>query len=120
MNAANSCGVLPTGSVLWLSSRSRTSGSMQRAHELAVQPVHDRRRRCGGREPAEPADHFETGQARFRDRRQLRRDGRALRARDRERAQLARLDLRRRGERDAEERLHLPRDDFGERGPPPL
>src|SRR5437660_2841496 len=61
----------------------------QRLAHLGLQPHHDLGRRAGDAEESLPADHLVTRHARLRHRRQRRLERRALRARDRERAQLA-------------------------------
>jgi molybdate transport system substrate-binding protein len=89
MIAANSAGVLPTGSRPSSSNFLRTSGIARALTVSPVQFIQNILRRAGRRQQAEPRHGLEAGESGFRHGRQLGRQRRALDRGDGERAQFA-------------------------------
>ena len=89
------------------------------AHRL-VDLVDDRLRRAGGRQQAVVEHHVEAGEPRFRHRRHVRQERRTLRARHRQRAQIARLDIAERRRDRSERCLHVAAHEIGDELAVPL
>src|SRR3954463_6900492 len=80
---------------------------LERLRRFGADSVHDGARQALWSDEAVPEDHIVTGHAGLCDRRHIRQRRDALRGRHGDRAQLARLDVRQRGGRAAEEHIGL-------------